>query len=142
MTDGILRRLRYPNRLVEQVVDIVDRHMDWPQRGKMREAKRRRLLLMEDLPLHMEVHRLDCLACHGDTSIHAYALAERRRLEAEPPPVKPLLSGFDLIGMGFAPGPAFKAMLEAIVDAQLEGSVKDAEEARAFVRARYGGGAS
>ncbi len=142
MAEGILRRLRYPNRMIEQVVDLVDRHMDWPQLKQMREAKRRRLLLREDLPLHMELHRLDCGACHGDLSVHAYALEERRRLEEEPPPVKPLLTGHDLIGMGFAPGPAFKVMLEAIVDAQLEGSVRDAEEARAFVRARYGGGAS
>ncbi|MFI5402474.1 MAG: CCA tRNA nucleotidyltransferase, partial [Planctomycetota bacterium] len=139
MTGDILRRLRYPNRIVDQVVEIVDRHMDWPHLQQMREAKRRRLLLREDLPLHMEMHRLDCLACHGDTSIHAYALEERRRLEAEPPPVKPFLTGDDLIGMGFAPGPSFKAMLEAIVDAQLEGSVRSADEARAFVRARYAG---
>ncbi len=139
MAGDILRRLRYPNRVVDEVVELVDRHMDWPQLKQMREAKRRRLLLREDLPLHLELHRLDCEACHGDTSIHAYALEERRRLEAEPPPLKPLLTGDDLIGMGFAPGPAFKAMLEAIVDAQLEGSVKGADEARAFVRARYGG---
>lgn len=142
MAEAILRRLRYPNRVVEQVTDLVDRHMDWPQLREMREAKRRRLLLREDLLLHMELHRLDCLACHGDLSIHAYALEERRRIEAEPPPVKPLLTGRDLIGMGFAPGPAFKAMLEAIVDAQLEGAVKDADEARAFVRARFPGGAA
>jgi poly(A) polymerase len=108
----------------------------------MREAKRRRLLLREDLPLHMELHRLDCSACHGDLTVHAYALEERRKLEAEPPPVKPLLTGDDLIGMGFAPGPPFKAMLEAIVDAQLEGSIRTADEARAFVVARFGGGAS
>jgi len=140
MTAGILRRLRYPNRVVEEVAELVDRHMDWPQLKAMREAKRRRFLLREDLPLHLELHRLDCEACHRDTSAHAYAMEERRRLEAEPPPLRPLLSGHDLIGMGFAPGPAFKAMLEAIVDAQLEGTVKDADEARVFVRARYGRG--
>lgn len=142
MAEAILRRLRYPNRVIGQVTDLVDRHMDWPQLKQMREAKRRRLLLRDDLPLHMELHRLDCGACHGDLTVHAYALEERRKLEAEPPPVKPLLTGRDLIGMGFAPGPSFKAMLEAIVDAQLEGRVKDADEARAFVRARYGGGGS
>jgi poly(A) polymerase len=140
MTEEILRRLRYPNRVVEEVRDLVDRHMDWPQLPKMREAKRRRLLLRDDLPLHMELHRLDCEACHGDTSVHAYALEERRRLLLEPPPARPLLSGDDLIGMGFAPGPAFKAMLEAVVDAQLEGAVKDRESALAFVRSRFGGG--
>jgi len=137
MTADILRRLRYPNRLIAQVEHLVARHMDWPSLPKMREAKRRRLLLADDLPLHMELHRLDCEACHGDVSVHTYALDLRRQLEAEPPPVKPLLTGHDLIGMGFAPGPAFAAILEAIVDAQLEGTVRDADEAREFVQSRY-----
>jgi poly(A) polymerase len=137
MAATILRRLRYPNRVIDQVEELVSRHMDWPALDKMREAKRRRLLLREDLPLHMELHRLDCEACHGDTSVHAYALGERARLLAEPPPVKPLLSGHDLAGMGFAPGPPFKVMLEALLDAQLEGTVTDAREARAFLAARF-----
>jgi poly(A) polymerase len=137
LAGGILRRLRYPNRIVEQVEDLVDRHMDWPALTKMREAKRRRLLLRDDLPLHMELHRLDCEACHGDTSVHAYAVKERERLLAEPPPTKPLLDGHALAGMGFAPGPAFKRMLEAILDAQLEERVRTADEARALVLSRF-----
>lgn len=137
MGEAVLRRLRYPNRVVDEVCDLIARHMDWPALPAMREAKRRRLLLREDLPRHMELHRLDCEACHRDLTVHAYALAEREKLLAEPPPVRPLLSGHDLIALGFTPGPPFQAILEELVDAQLEGEVEDAGAARAFVLARF-----
>jgi hypothetical protein len=39
--------------------------------------------------------------------------------------------------MGFLPGPAFRVILEALVDAQLEGRVRDAADASRFVRAHY-----
>ena len=51
------------------------------------------------------------------TLIHEYAQEERRKLDREPPPVRPLLSGHDLKALGFVPGPAFRQMLDALVDA-------------------------
>ncbi|MHC4134701.1 MAG: CCA tRNA nucleotidyltransferase [Planctomycetota bacterium] len=137
MATDICRRLRYPNQVVAQVHELVRRHMIWPTLPKMREAKRRRFLLQEDFARHLELHRLDVDACHRDFAIHAYAREERRKLDLEPPPVRPLLSGHDLKAMGFSPGPAFGRMLDALVDAQLEGAVGDAPGARAFVLARF-----
>lgn len=137
MATAILRRLRYPNRVVTQVHELVRRHMVWPTLPKMREAKRRRFLLQEDFASHLELHRLDVEACHRDLGIHVYAKQERDKLDREPPPVRPLLSGHDLKDLGFVPGPAFRAMLEALVDAQLEGAVEDAPGARTFVLERF-----
>jgi poly(A) polymerase len=137
MAGRILRRLRFPGRLVAQVETLIAQHMVWPVLPKMREAKRRRFLLRDDFAQHLELHRLDVEACHRDLSVHAFAREERRRLDAEPPPVRPLLDGHDLKALGFVPGPAFRRMLEALVDAQLEGTVGDAERARSFVRARF-----
>jgi len=37
----------------------------------------------------------------------------------------PLITGEDLIAAGFAPGPLFKRVLEEVMDAQLEGRVRD-----------------
>lgn len=37
----------------------------------------------------------------------------------------PLVTGDDLIAAGFTPGPAFKGVLEAVYDAQLEGRIAD-----------------
>jgi len=48
-----------------------------------------------------------------------------------------LLTGDDLSEMGYLPGPTFQVILNALEDAQLEGSVATKEEAKAFVRERY-----
>ncbi|MBT8486314.1 MAG: CCA tRNA nucleotidyltransferase [Phycisphaerales bacterium] len=48
---------------------------------------------------------------------------------------EPLLDGADLIEAGFAPGPQFKRLLDAIYDAQLEGTVTDRSAALALARA-------
>ncbi len=46
----------------------------------------------------------------------------------------PLLTGDDLRAMGFKPGPAFKRILDALRDAQLDGRVRTRTEAEQFVR--------
>jgi len=51
--------------------------------------------------------------------------------ELKPPP---LVTGKDLIGLGYAPGPKFKQALTEIMDAQLEGTVTDREAALGLVR--------
>lgn len=43
---------------------------------------------------------------------------------------RPLLDGHDLQRLGLQPGPAFKRILDAVYDAQLEGRVRTAEQAR------------
>jgi hypothetical protein len=52
-----------------------------------------------------------------------------------------LLSGHDLIALGYAPGPTFREILAAIEEAQLEGTVATREQALALVQARFPGGA-
>ncbi len=47
------------------------------------------------------------------------------------------MTGDDLIALGYTPGPAFKKMLRAVVDAQREGQLRTREEAREFIRARF-----
>jgi poly(A) polymerase len=47
---------------------------------------------------------------------------------------EPLIKGHDLIALGLKPGPAFKDILSAAEDAQLEGSIHTREEGLAFVQ--------
>ncbi|HEY9827972.1 MAG TPA: poly(A) polymerase, partial [Stenomitos sp.] len=51
--------------------------------------------------------------------------------------VKPLLSGADLIQLGYRPGPQFKAMLEALLSATLDQAVSTQAEAIAWIQARF-----
>ena len=47
------------------------------------------------------------------------------------------ISGNDLIGMGFKPGPAFKNILKEVEDLQLDGEIADRDAAIEYVRQHY-----
>jgi hypothetical protein len=50
---------------------------------------------------------------------------------------EPLVTGADLIGMGYQPGPRFSEMLAVLEDAQLEGRILSQEEAMELVREMF-----
>ena len=50
----------------------------------------------------------------------------------------PLITGNDLLALGLTPGPGFKRVLDAVYDAQLEGSLELKDEALALARAIAG----
>lgn len=139
MAETIGRRLRLSNDEIEGVLVLVGDHLKFKDVGKMRPGRLRRWAAephFEDLLL---LHRLDCLASHGDLSAYAVAraaLEENRRLAAMP---RRILTGNDLIAWGATPGPAFQEVLTAAYEAQLEGALGDLDAARAFVAARYPG---
>jgi poly(A) polymerase len=49
----------------------------------------------------------------------------------------PLLSGKELIEMGYKPGPLFSEILNFVEEAQLEGEIEDVEDARKIVSQEY-----
>lgn len=51
------------------------------------------------------------------------------RADAAKPKVERLINGHDLIALGMEPGPAFKLILQELLDLQLEGQIKDKAEA-------------
>jgi len=133
MAEDILRRLKRPKIVIETVCDMIGRHMHFASLPRMREAKRRRFLQEPEFALHLSLHRLDCLASHSILSTYDYGLAKwREEQEREPPPPR-LLTGADLIRLGFAPGPAMGKVLRALDDAQLEGAVLTRQQAEDFV---------
>jgi len=82
---------------------------------------------------HMELHRLDCLSSHRN--LDSYKFVQRFLDETPPEQVRPerLLSGDDLLAMGFKAGPQFARILRAVEDAQLEAQIKTTEEAKQYV---------
>jgi poly(A) polymerase len=137
MAGEIAHRLRFSGQEAEAVVALVGEHMKWPELPKMRTSTRLRFLRRADIERHLELLRLDCANSHGDLSLHEYARAQLEGLAPEQLRPPRLLTGEDLLAMGYAPGPQFRAMLAAVEDAQLEGEVGDAAAARAFVRQRF-----
>ena len=103
----------------------------------MKRSTLKRFVRLNRFEEHMELHRLDCSSSHRNLENYEFM----RRFLAETPPaeVRPvrLLTGDDLIGLGFRPGPKFKEILEAAEDAQLEGNISTRADAVIWVRKYY-----
>jgi poly(A) polymerase len=133
----ILRRLRFSNDETEQIIALIANHMRFKDVEDMRKATLKRFVCLPRFEEHMALHRLDCLSSHRH--LEAYEFVQRFLAETPPEQVRPprLLNGEDLIEMGWKPGPTFSRILSALEDAQLEGQISSAEEARRFVKERF-----
>jgi poly(A) polymerase len=137
MAQEICRRLRLSSREAERVVELVRHHLRFKDFPRMRRSTQLRFLRMEGFDEHLELHRLDCLASHGDLT--NYEMARRMLAETPAEQIKPqpLVRGGDLIALGYKPGPVFKQILQAVEDAQLEGSIQSREQALQFVAEQF-----
>lgn len=133
MAREICGRLRMSNDDTAQITALVAQHMRFRDVPRMKLSTLKRFLRLPDFASHLTLHRLDCLASHGDLSIYELT---REKFEATPPdqirPV-PLLTGADLIAAGMRPGPGFRELLAAVEDAQLEGQLDSKEQALEFI---------
>lgn len=137
MAEEICSRLRLSARETERVVELVRQHLRFKDFPRMRRSTQLRFLRLEGFEEHLELHRLDCLASHGDLT--NYELARRMLEETPQDEIKPapLLRGDDLIARGYSPGPLFKQILQAVEDAQLEGRIHTRDEALRLVEDRF-----
>jgi tRNA nucleotidyltransferase/poly(A) polymerase len=137
ITEVIMRRLRYSNAEIDEVVEMVRQHMAFKDVQKMRPAKLRRFMARPTFPDELELHRVDCLGSHGLLDNYEFLREARENQADEPLLPPPLLTGHDLIGLGWKPGRIFKEVLEAVQTQQLEGGLTSAEEAIDWVRQNY-----
>jgi poly(A) polymerase len=134
---AVLNRLRYSKDEIAQVESLIANHMRFKDLPHMRESKIKRFLRMPEFEQHLELHRLDCSSSSGHLENYDFA---RSRLAEQPPEVlkpQPLITGRDLIEMGYRPGPQFAKMLAFIEDAQLELTIRTKEEAVRLLRVTF-----
>ncbi len=133
MAEAITRRLRFSNFQIEQITNMVRRHMQFVNLPQMRTSTLKQFLNEPTIEDELELHHLDCLASHGDLSTYEMAkikLLEFREEDARGAALpQPFLTGQELISIGMKPGPAFGWLLREIYDAQLEQRVRSREEA-------------
>jgi poly(A) polymerase len=137
MAEEICRRLRFSNDDTEQILALVNHHMRFGQITLMKESTLKKFLRMPRFEEHLDLHRMDCQASHGDLSSYRFA---REQLAAIPPEkMRPaaLVTGHDLIAAGYAPGPRFKEILSAVEDGQLEGRLQSKDEAMQLVAREF-----
>jgi poly(A) polymerase len=137
MAEEICRRFRFSNDDTQQILALVANHMKFKDAEQMRASTLKRFVRLPRFDEHLELHRLDCLSSHS--RLDAYMFVQRFLEETPPEQVRPerLLTGDNLRQMGYAPGPIFSDILQAVEDAQLEGQIHTKEAAIAHVRERF-----
>jgi poly(A) polymerase len=137
MAQDILQGLRFSNHDTAQILALVANHMRFADVQRMKESTLKKFVRLPRFEEHLELHRMDCQASHGDLTSYRFT---RERLASMPPEVvspEPLITGDDLIAAGYQPGPRFKEILSAVEDAQLEGTLRNKVDAVTFVKQQF-----
>ena len=134
---NILERLRFSNDEKEAIVLCVKNHMRFKEVQQMRPGKLKRLLQSDTFHQELELHRIDCASSHGNLGNWEFLKKKLEEYGQEDIRPKPLLTGEDLLALGFSPGPLIGKILEEVKELQLEGELSSGEQALAWVKAHY-----
>jgi len=133
----ICDRLRFTNKQMESVTQLVRDHLKFKDLPQMRPATLKRFLRQEGFEEHLELHRLDCLGSHRNLDLWRLSRDYLTHLKSEEIRPVPLISGDDLIALGYRPGPIFKEILKAVEDAQLDLAIQDRAQAVTWIESHF-----
>ncbi len=137
MAERILKRLKASSHLTDIVCELTRDHLKFKDAPQMRPATLKRFLRNTHFDLHLKMHFIDCMASHQNMTLYEFCVEELKKLPPDVLRPAALLSGHDLISMGFKPGPQFKGILESLETEQLEGRILDKDSALKFVTANF-----
>jgi poly(A) polymerase len=132
----VAMRLRLSNDDRNRVSWLVEHHAALADVQALSPAVRKRLLSRPGIAELIALHRADAEAEGRSTRPVDFADDYRSALPEGPLDPPPLVNGNDLGALGIVPGPIFKALLECVRDAQLNGLVSTKEEALAWLQSQ------
>ncbi len=137
MSRVICRRLALSNETTDLVCTLVAEHLKFKDAGQMRLSTLKRFLGIPRFDLHLELHRIDCMASHGKLDAYQFCQSKYEEFSKLPPPPIRMVTGEDLKGLGYDPGPQFSKILRAVEDAVLEGELTEKTAALNWVAVRF-----
>jgi poly(A) polymerase len=134
MAEEIADRLRLSTAEKTRVAWLVEKHMYLADAKNMRPSKLKPILVHPGIHELLALHRADALA--SGRSLEQVEFCEQMLRDVPPEELNPppLIVGDDLIALGLKPGPEFKRLLDAVREAQLDGTVRSKERALEQVR--------
>ena len=137
MSYRILRRLHAANTLVENVGACVGNHMNFMHVRQMRLSTLKKFLSRPTIDSELEMHRIDCLASHGNCENYVFLKERLSVLQQDAIKPVPFIRGRDLLSLGFREGPGIGSILEDLYDRQLDEEIHSRDEALEYVRNTY-----
>lgn len=142
---AFLARLTAQHRLTLEVLPLVAEHMAPAQLEQARAGDAAILRLAKRvgrIDRLLRVARADALGRpplpENPFPAGPWLEARARHLQVAERPAEALVQGRDLVAMGWRPGPQFKAMLERLYLAQLDGKFSTPEAGRDYARTSFG----
>jgi putative nucleotidyltransferase with HDIG domain len=146
--ERMMERLRFSNTMKNRVLHLVQNHMRVLNlSGESKESALKRLVnhMADDTPL-LVLHTLaDMEASRGILSIQKDDVVESHCLRiltlfqekdiVHPPP---LITGHDVMALGYSSGPKVGQILNFIRQKQVEGEIRNREEALELLREKFG----
>ena len=134
LTEQIAERLKLSNAEHERIAWLVEKHQYLSDATVMRPSKLKVVLAHPGISDLLLLHRADALASGKAPGHVDFAEAKLREWTAKgelsPPP---LLTGDDLKKQGIPPGPEYKHLLDAVREAQLDGTIATRDQAEALL---------
>ncbi|QEL15197.1 CCA tRNA nucleotidyltransferase [Limnoglobus roseus] len=124
---NIAKRLKLSNDEKDRIEWLVDRHVGLRNAASLRPSQRHPLLTHPGVGDLLALTRAEGFAADAD---FCEAILHDTPPEVLDPP--PLLTGDDLVAMGWKPGPLFKRVLETVRQKQLDGELQTAADATTF----------
>lgn len=137
LTKKILREFHASKAVIDDVCACVGNHMNFMHVQKMRLGTLKKFLSRPTIGVELELHRIDCLASHGNCENYTFLKEKLSAIEKETLQPLPLLRGRDLIELGFKEGPVIGEILLDVYERQLEEDIKSREEAFNYIRCNY-----
>jgi poly(A) polymerase len=145
-----MERLRFSNLMRDKILHLIKNHMRILNLSReTKDTALRRLVnqIGDETPLLVLLSLADKEASRGILSVQSDEVVERhclrilelfREKDVVHPP--PLISGHDVMALGYPSGPRVGQILSFIRHRQVEGEIKDREEALRVLRERFGMG--
>jgi poly(A) polymerase len=145
--EKIFERLRFSKTMGNKILHLIENHMrilNLPRETKEPALKRLVNQIGEEIPLLVVLALSDKEASRGILSIQIDEVVENHSIrvlelfkEKEIVHPSPLISGHDVMALGYSPGPKIGQILKFIQEKQIEGEIKTREQALEILSEKF-----
>lgn len=133
----IVERLKFSRAEMHHIAALVENLPAFSKVAHMSISSLKRFFRLARFEDHLELARIHAVAGGGDSENYAFASRKYQEWSEEDIAPRPLISGEDLMALGYTPGPLFKEILTRVEDEQLDGRLHDRSGAINFVIRHY-----
>ena len=134
----IVERLKFSRAEMNHIIALVENLPRFSAIRQMSVSSLKRFFRTSRFEDHLALARIHLITAGSDLSDYDFAHRKQHEWSHDDIRPVPLITGDDLIQMGFTPGPQFKQILTRVEDEQLEGRLQTRSDAVGFITRNFG----